>query len=315
MKRYSNLDEHMPIGSGLLRWRMEKWLADVPKPPAGGYRAFAERWRVLPDFAPDPSPRVWWLGHATVLLRLGNLHLITDPQFSERASPFSFLGPRRHVPPPADVNHLPKIDVALISHNHYDHLDDRSIRLLLRANPDLVCYVPEGLKPWMKRRGVRHVHELRWWQNHGLQELDVHCVPAQHWSARGLFDRNRTHWCGWVVKAHGLNFYFSGDTGYTPRLQEIASRLGPPDLAALPIGSYLPRWFMHPQHVDPPEAVRLHRELRVRNSLAIHWGTFELADDSLDEPVTLLQQAMGQDGLGPEDFWVFRQGDSRILHR
>ncbi|HEX2666995.1 MAG TPA: MBL fold metallo-hydrolase [Gammaproteobacteria bacterium] len=312
-KAYANLDPHMPIGKGLLRWRLEKYLAGVPQPPPGGYQAFAERWCVQPDFVPGTGPRTWWLGHATVLLRLGGLHLITDPHLSERASPFSFMGPKRLVPAPAQAGRLPKVDVVLISHNHYDHLDDRSIRALHQANPDLVCYAPKGLKPWFERRGIRHVHELGWWEKHGHQDLEIHCVPAQHWSARTPFDRNRTLWCGWVVKGAGLSFYFSGDTGYTPRLQEIASRLGPPDLAALPIGSYAPRWFMRPQHVDPPEAVRLHRELGVRRSLAIHWGTFELADDGLEEPVDLLQQALRESDLGADDFWVIRQGESRGL--
>jgi L-ascorbate metabolism protein UlaG (beta-lactamase superfamily) len=314
-QHFHNLDPHLPIGGNLLRWRWEKFKTGVPKPPQGGYAAFQSEWLVTPQFPADASPRVWWLGHATVLLRLDGINIITDPQLSERASPFSFLGPKRLVAPPSDVLHLPKIDVLLISHNHYDHLDAATVRGLLRANPAMVCYVPLGLKPWFQKRGAQHVHELGWWGNHAFQDLDIHCVPAQHWSARGLFDRNRTLWCGWVVKGHGLNFYFSGDTGYTPRLQEIASRLGPPDLAALPIGAYEPRWFMCPQHVDPPEAVQLHRELKVRHSLAIHWGTFELADDSLDAPVIALARALRQSDLSERDFWVLRQGDSRLIHR
>jgi L-ascorbate metabolism protein UlaG (beta-lactamase superfamily) len=313
--RYQNSDPRASIGGNVLRWQWEKFRAGVPKPPQGGYAAFADQWRVPADFSQDLNSRVWWLGHATVLLRLGGLHIITDPQLSERSSPFSFVGPKRLVAAPSDVPHLPKIDVLLISHNHYDHLDAPTVRALLRANPAMVCYVPLGLKPWFEKRGALHVHELGWWQNHGHKELDIHCVPAQHWSARSLLDRNKTLWCGWVMKGHGLNFYFSGDTGYSPHLQEIAGRLGPPDLAALPIGAYEPRWFMRTQHVNPPEAVQLHRELKVRNSLAIHWGTFELADDSLDAPIVALQQALRQSDLHEQDFWVIRQGDSRLLHR
>ena len=304
MKRYANLDGKPLEPQGVWHWQWQRRRAGLPHPPREGYAAFANRWLQPPDFSPGGS-RAWWLGHATVLLRLGNLHLITDPHLGLRASPFSFAGPKRLVTPPAPMERLPKIDVVLVSHNHYDHLDEGSILALHRANPGLVYYVPMGLGPWFRRRGLPHVHELDWWQKHGHEDLEIHCVPAQHWSARGLFDRNESHWCGWVVKAAGLNFYFSGDTGYTPRLKEISERLGPPDLAAIPIGAYAPRWFMAPQHVDPPEAVR--------HSLAIHWGTFELADDPLDEPVPLLQQAMAQDGLGPEDFWVLRQGESRPL--
>lgn len=311
--RFTNLDPHAPIGGNLLRWRWEKLLAGVPKPPQGGYEAFVQRWLATPDFTPAADPRIWWLGHATVLLRVGGLNLITDPHLTPRASPFSFIGPKRFVPAPAGTDRLPRIDAVLISHSHYDHLDDGSIRALLRANPAMVCYVPLGLRPWFLKRGAQVVHELGWWDKHEIQGLEIHCVPAQHWSARTLLDRNQTLWCGWVVKGLGLNFYFAGDTGYTPRLQEIASRLGSPDIAALPIGAYEPRWFMRTQHVNPPEAVDLHRELKVRHSLAIHWGTFELADDSLDAPILSLQESLKQQDLRPEDFWVIRQGESRSL--
>lgn len=313
MKRYENLDPHLTIGSGFFRWQRERLAGGLPKPPKEGYAAFAQRWRVTPEFTAGPGPRAWWLGHATVLLRIAGLHIITDPHLTLRASPFSFAGPKRHVAVPAKASELPSIDVVLISHNHYDHLDRLSILALLQRSPELTCYAPMGLGDWLRRRGLKHVHELEWWGKHGFKDLEIHCVPAQHWSNRTMFDRNQSLWCGWVVKTKAFNFYFSGDTGYTERLAEIASRLGSPDLAALPIGAYAPRWFMRTQHVDPPEAVLLHRQLKVRHSLAIHWGTFELADDSLDEPVELLQQAMAENGLGPEDFWIIRQGESRRL--
>lgn len=314
---FRNPDPQVRIGGDLRRWQRERRAAGLPKPPAGGYADFAARWRVEPDFripaaAPD-RPAVWWLGHATVLLRLAGLHLITDPQLSIRASPLPFLGPRRHVPAPAPVAALPKIDAVLVSHNHYDHLDLRTVRALRRANPDTVFYAPLGLAAWLRARGAEHVHELDWWQKREQGPLEIHCVPAQHWSARTLFDRNRTLWCGWLVRCGNFRFYFSGDTGYTPRLAEIAERLGPPDLAALPIGAYEPRWFMGGQHVNPAEAVRLHRELAVRRSLAIHWGTFELADDSLDEPLGALSQALAEQQVRDGDFWILRQGDSRII--
>jgi L-ascorbate metabolism protein UlaG (beta-lactamase superfamily) len=315
LKRYANLDP-VRIGEGFWRWQRERRRQGLPHPPPEGYTAFAERWLVRPDFDAGLQTQgnaVWWLGHATVLLRLGGLHLITDPHLTERASPLSFIGPRRHVPAPAAVHELPKIDLVLISHNHYDHLDSGSIRALLRRNPDTSFLAPMGLGAWLRRRGAARVRELDWWQSHEHHDLRIHCVPAQHWSARGLFDRYKTLWCGWVVKSRSFNFYFSGDTGYTPRLAEISMRLGAPDLAALPIGAYAPRWFMGPQHIDPPEAVRLHRELGVRRSLAIHWGTFELADDRLDEPVEDLRRVMTAQNLNPEDFWIIRQGEARRL--
>ena len=265
------------------------------------------------SLARSDQSAVWWLGHATVLLRIAGLHVITDPHLSYRASPLPFLGPRRHVPAPAAADELPKIGLVLISHNHYDHLDRSTIRALLHRNPGTVFLAPLGLADWLRRRGAVHVHELDWWQKHEHEGIEIHCVPAQHWSARGLFDRYKTLWCGWVLRSGSFSFYFSGDTGYTPRLTEISMRLGPPDLAALPIGAYAPRWFMGPQHIDPPEAVRLHRELGVKQSLAIHWGTFELADDRLDEPIESLQRVMAEQDLSPRDFWIFRQGEGRRL--
>jgi L-ascorbate metabolism protein UlaG (beta-lactamase superfamily) len=317
LTRYSNL-EPIRIGAGFWRWQRERRRLGLPHPPLEGYAAFAERWSMKPDFAlgsPLGSAQnsVWWLGHATVLLRVGDLHVITDPHLSQRASPLPFLGPRRLVPAPAAATELPKIDLALISHNHYDHLDRASIRALLRCNPATVFLAPLGLATWLRRCGALHVHELGWWQKHEHETLEIHCVPAQHWSARGLFDRYRTLWCGWMLRSGSFSFYFSGDTGYTPRLADISMRLGPPDLAALPIGAYAPRWFMGPQHIDPPEAIRLHRELGVKRSLAIHWGTFELADDRLDEPVARLQEVMVEQDLSPRDFWVIRQGEGRRL--
>ena len=316
-KRFVNPDP-VSIGGDFWRWQRERRAAALPRPPAEGYATFAQRWRVTPDFGygssvagDDARPVVWWLGHATVLLRIGGLHVITDPHLGGRASPLSFVGPPRRVPAPAQAQELPRIDAVLISHNHYDHLDAGSIRALLRCNPQMRCYAPLGLGAWLRRRGAAHVHELDWWQRHEYDGLELHCVPAQHWSARTLLDRNRTLWCGWVVRSKGFTFWFAGDTGYTRRLAEIAMRLGSPDLAALPIGAYEPRWFMRAQHIDPPEAVRLHEELGVARSLAIHWGTFELADDSLDQPAHALRTALTAHGMSEQVFWLLRQGEAR----
>jgi L-ascorbate metabolism protein UlaG (beta-lactamase superfamily) len=314
---FRNLDPQARIGGDFWRWRRERRAAGLPRQPDGGYKTFAERWLMQPDFRYDPSSAshsaVWWLGHATVLLRINGMHVITDPHLSHRASPLPFLGPERKVPAPAGVRQLPKIDAVLVSHSHYDHLDTETVRQLLRANPAVTFYVPLGLANWLRARGAQHVEELDWWDRREQQELEIHCVPAQHWSARTLFDRNRTLWCGWVVRAPGFSFYFSGDTGYTPQLSEISIRLGTPSLAALPIGAYEPRWFMRGQHIDPDEAVRLHRELGVAQSLAIHWGTFELADDSLDEPLHALQQSLLEQDVDNGTFWILKQGEHRLL--
>ncbi len=314
---FRNLDADVRIGGDLRRWRRERRAAGLPRPPAEGYDAFAQRWRVPPDFMLGASaasqPAVWWLGHATVLVRVNGLHIITDPHLNHRASPLPFLGPVRKVAAPASAHQLPKVDVMLVSHSHYDHLDVKTVRQLLRANPAIRFFVPLGLAPWFRAHGVSSVQELDWWDRREYRELEIHCVPAQHWSARTLFDRNRTLWCGWLVRAPGFSFYFSGDTGYTPHLAEIAARLGPPNFAALPIGAYEPRWFMRGQHVSPEEAVRLHRELCIRQSLAIHWGTFELADDSLDDPLSALAHSLAEQEVRESEFWVLRQGESRLI--
>jgi L-ascorbate metabolism protein UlaG (beta-lactamase superfamily) len=302
-------------GAGdLQRWRRERREARLPKPPGIGYEAFRQRWWQRADFG-GSEDAAWWLGHACVLLRVGGLHVITDPVLSPRASPVSFAGPKRRTPVPASVAELPHIDVVLISHNHYDHLDRRSVRQLARRFPDAVFLAPLGLQRWLRQQGVRDARELDWWQQAEIGGAVFSCVPARHWSARTLRDRNRSLWGGWVMQRGDFRFYFAGDTGYAERLAEIGARLGPFDLAALPIGAYAPRWFMHGQHVDPAEAVRLHRELGCRQSLAIHWGAFELADDPLDEPPLLLAAALQEQGVDPARFSAIRIGARLPLPR
>ncbi|WP_299690297.1 MBL fold metallo-hydrolase [Hydrocarboniphaga sp.] len=316
---FQNPDPGLRIAGDFWRWQRERRRSGVPHPPALGYEAFAAQWSQKPDFtlADDAAPRVWWLGHACVLLRVDGLWVITDPVLSRRASPLSFAGPSRKVRCVVDVAALPAIDVVLISHNHYDHLDSATVRALARRSQSQAratrFLVPLGLASKLRGWGCADVHELDWWQRHEHASLSFDCVPAQHWSARGLFDRNRTLWCGWTVRSRRFGFYFAGDTGYWSGLAEIAKRTGAIDLAALPIGAYAPRWFMQGQHIDPQQAVQLHRELGARHSLAIHWGSFELADDALDEPPQQLQAALAAAGLNQRDFWLLRQGESRAI--
>ncbi|NII12094.1 MBL fold metallo-hydrolase [Oleiagrimonas sp. C23AA] len=283
------------------RWQRERRQEQHPKPPEKGYLAFEQRWWQEADFD-GHGDALWWLGHASVLLRLDGLTVLTDPVLGQRASPVSFAGPRRRTPPAARVKQLPPVDVVLISHNHYDHLDRATVRQLVRRFPAACFLVPLGLARWLRRHGAQHVFELDWYQSHTHRGTRFTCVPAQHWSARTPWDRNRTLWGGWVMQHHRLSFYFAGDTGYAPQLAEIGQRLGPIDLAALPIGAYAPRWFMSSQHIDPNQAVQLHRELGIGRSLAIHWGAFELADDALDEPPRQLKRALREHGVSSADF-------------
>lgn len=313
---FVNLDPEVPIGGDFGRWRRERRRQRLPPPPRHGYPCFIQRWYQPADFSDSvEQPVVWWLGHASVMLRLGGQHIITDPHLSARASPLPFLGPRRKVPPATTVAELPKLALVLISHNHYDHLDATTIRALRRHSPRARYLVPLGLAGWLRRRGIDRVHELDWWQRVDIDGFSLHCVPAQHWSARGLHDRNRTLWCGWLLRGAGVTFHFAGDTGYSPRLAEIGRRLGPIDLTALPIGAYQPRWFMRGQHIDPSEAVRLWRELGARYALGIHWGCFELTDEPLDAPPEALQQALVASDLDPGRFWLLRQGGRRVIPR
>ncbi|MFP5307908.1 MAG: MBL fold metallo-hydrolase [Gammaproteobacteria bacterium] len=254
-----------------------------------------------------------WVGHSTFVLRWGGRWLITDPHLSARASPLSFAGPLRFTPPALQNGELPPLDVALISHNHYDHLDEPTLRRLAKDRPQLVFVVPLGLKRWFAQRRIERVVELDWWQSAEIAGLRVHAVPAQHFSGRNAHDRNATLWCGFVVEAQGRQLYFAGDTGYSPDFAEIGARFAPIDLSLLPIGAYEPRWFMHAMHVCPEEAVKIHRDVGSRRSVAMHWGTFRLTEEPLDEPPHRLRRALDEAGVAHDDFWVLQHGETRAL--
>jgi N-acyl-phosphatidylethanolamine-hydrolysing phospholipase D len=309
--------------SELLRWRWQALRDGLPTPPR----------EPIPIEAPDTAflqanaragaamvPAVTWIGHATVLVQAGGLNVLTDPIFSERASPLTWIGPKRAQPPALDAGALPRIDVVVISHNHYDHLDEASVKALA-AQPggSPLFIVPLGLKAWLADHGIANAVELDWWQVHRVGDTEVMLTPVQHWSARGLGDRMKTLWGGYAVLQPGFRWFFAGDTGYSQDFREIARRLAPRlggagfDLALLPIGAYEPRWFMQPQHVNPAEAVQIHRDLSARRSLGIHWGTFALTDESLDEPPRALASAREAAGLAEDAFFVMPIGRTQRL--
>ncbi|WP_341678056.1 MBL fold metallo-hydrolase [Niveibacterium sp. SC-1] len=313
----NNYPMQAPSRSDTLRWQWERWRDGLPPAPQDLPTP------VEPDLAalahPGPRPAVTWIGHATVLLQVAGRNVLTDPQFSERASPFSFAGPKRAQPPGVPLASLPHIDLVLISHNHYDHLDQASLAALARqagGAPELV--VPLGIETWMAEEVPEwprdRIHRFDWWDGRAFGELRTTLVPVQHWSARGLFDRNETLWGGWVLEAPDFRFFFSGDLGYSRDVADIAARFPQGfDFAAIAIGAYEPRWFMHSQHVDPTEAVRVFRELKVRRALGIHWGTFALTDEPLDQPPRDLAQARAAQGVAESDFFVLRHGETRVL--
>ncbi len=247
----------------------------------------------LPSVPPEPNSianpadaQVTWIGHSTFLLQVDGLNFLTDPIFSERASPVSFAGPRRSTPPAMTVQQLPAIDVVLISHNHYDHLDKASIKALQKKQPDNppTYYVPLGQKAWFDKRGISKVIELDWWDNASVGDTTVHAVPVQHWSSRSPFDRNKALWAGFLIDSPSQRTLFVGDSGYSDDFKTIAQRLGTVDLALVPIGAYDPRWFMKSAHMNPEEALQVVKDVGASRAIGMHWGTFALTDEPMAEP-------------------------------
>jgi N-acyl-phosphatidylethanolamine-hydrolysing phospholipase D len=266
-----------------------------------------------PLVAPDPSALaastgLTWIGHASFLVRMDGTTFLTDPMFSRRASPLSFAGPARLVPPGVALDALPKVDFALVSHDHYDHLDLPSVRALARRGVRFV--VPAGVGELVRRAGGE-VTELAWWERTDVGPVTVHCVPSRHFSGRSLFDRNRRSWAGFVVEGPTRRFYHAGDTATFDGFSEIGRRLGPIDLAAMPIGAYLPRRIMAPVHVTPEEALQGALAARASRVAAMHWGTFDLADEPLDEPPRRFRAEAERLGLAEDRAWVLKVGETR----
>jgi len=312
----------------VLRWRWEASRKGLPPRPAAPTPQVEPDLRFLHANAAAGAamrPAVTWIGHATVLAQLGGLTLLTDPIFSLRASPLGFAGPKRHQPPGIALSALPHIDLVVVSHNHYDHLDEASVHALCRqAGGPPLFIVPLGLKAWLAGHGVPGAVELDWWEQHRVGGVDVALVPAQHWSGRGLADRMKTLWGGFAVFAPDCHLLYAGDTGYSRDFDDIRRRFadrqtpaagGGFDIALLPIGAYEPRWFMAEQHVNVHEALKIHHDLGAKRSLGVHWGTFELTDEALDEPPKVLAEIRAAHGIADEAFFVLAIGETRSVPR
>ncbi len=280
----------------------------------------SEEWPDWVDFpAAEPPParvsegmRVTFVNHATVLIQLENLNILTDPVWSDSVGPTSWLGPERHKAPGIAFEKLPKVDVVLISHNHYDHLDVPTLeRLAERDHPLILAGL--GTSALLAEDDIERAEDLDWWQSREVGKVRITFVPAQHWSTRGVGDRNVNLWGSFFIRAPAGSVYFGGDTGKGPHFAAIRERLGAPTVALLPIGAYEPRWFMHPQHINPAEAVEAHRVLGAERSVGIHFGTFDQTDEGMVQPQRDLATALRAQGVEPRAFVALENGASISL--
>lgn len=286
----------------VLKWKIQggvsKWPESVPNVTYP-----------MPVLAEGKKANFTFINHATFLIQTPGVTFLTDPVFSERVSPLTWAGPKRVRLPGITLDNLPTIDVVLISHNHYDHMDAESLKQIdARFHP--LFLVPLGDEKRLKEWGIQNVKEMDWWEEFKVKEATITFTRVQHWSNRSLTDKNESLWGGYMVSTSQLKFYFGGDTGYADHFKETFSRLGAPDVSLLPIGAYAPRWFMNLHHMNPEEAVKAHLELQSKYSLPMHFGTFQLTNEGYDEPVLELKQALEKLKVSSENFPVMDQGQT-----
>jgi L-ascorbate metabolism protein UlaG (beta-lactamase superfamily) len=258
--------------------------------------------------------RITFINHSTFLIQVDGVNILTDPIWSERASPFTWAGPKRVKFPGIKMEDLPRIHAVVISHNHYDHLDIHTMRTIFGAHHPKI-FTPLGVKSYFDEEQITGVTDLDWWNEVSVSDsVKVQAVPAQHFSGRGVLDRDATLWAGYVIKTSKGNVYFAGDTGYNEKtFKEIGDKAGPMAVSLLPIGAYLPRWFMSPVHTSPEEAVKIHQDVRSTNSIGMHFGTFPLADEEQDQSGKDLRTAMARYNLNENVFVTLKEGDVKIF--
>jgi len=302
---------------GLIKWMFMRSRTPVPpdasKPPV----PFASP--SIPDRSDNLS--MTWIGHTTFLIQCDGINVLTDPIWSMRASPVKFAGPARLVYPPIRLESLPQIDLTLLSHDHYDHLDDTTVRQLVERFPEMQWVAPLKVGRFLEKRGARHIIECDWWDEGVAGGILVGCTPARHFSGRYPWNRNATLWCGYTLSFANVIVYFAGDTALMPEFERVAERFGPFDVAILPIGAYEPRWFMRAVHMTPEDCVAAMGQILSGNSdqacvmAASHWGTFKLTDEPVMEPPRLARMSWENAGYPVENLWIFQHGETRSLPR
>jgi L-ascorbate metabolism protein UlaG (beta-lactamase superfamily) len=301
-RQFHNHASGWQSGGSFLKWQLTKepqpwpvWIDDVPGPPP-------------PERVDGGRLRVTWINHASLLVQMDGVNVITDPIWSERCSPVAFAGPKRHRAPGLRFEDLPPLDAVLVSHNHYDHLDLPTLRRLRSTTPSLRTFTPLGNAELLRKNGIAGARDLDWWQEVQLTErVKITLVPSQHFCARGISDRNATLWGGFVISGPSGKVYFAGDTGWGKHFGEVRERFGEIRVALLPIGAYLPRWFMKPAHINPAEAVDAHLALGATTSIAMHFATFKLGDDGYEQPADDLRKAIA--AKGSPRFLILRHGE------
>ncbi len=280
-------------------------LTRKPEPYTENYETYVRTEAMPPP--PTLGTKITFVNHATFLIQANGKNILTDPVWSKRCSPFQWAGPKRMRPPGLAFEALPQIDLILLSHNHYDHLDlDTLYRLREKYDPQII--VPLGVKNMLSKRGFTKVAEMDWWDTKSIMGFEIQSTPTNHFSARGMFDRDKTLWCGYLLKYQGFKTYFLGDSGYGQIFKTINERCGPMDLSLIPIGAYKPRWFMSPIHVSPEEAVQVHLDVQSKQTIAMHFGTFPLADDGQGTAEKEFAIALKEKGVDSKSFMVPEEG-------
>jgi N-acyl-phosphatidylethanolamine-hydrolysing phospholipase D len=311
-KGFQNLYRPLERGFGsFLRWQLGLGPREIlPLSPeeVPDYKPEMAQPAIQRIKGPDSNKiQVTWIGHSTFLIQMEGMNILTDPIWSDSCGPNGFLKVKRITPPGVPFEELPPIHAVLISHNHYDHLDEPTVK---RLGNGPTYFVPLGIARWFEKRKIKNVVEMDWWQTSSIGGLNVHSVPIQHFSNRTPFDRNETLWSGWIIENDSSRIFFAGDTGYSPVFKEIGDRFRPIQISIIPIGAYRPRWFMNPVHVDPPEAIEILKDTLSEIAIAGHWGTFKLSDEPLGEPAVYLRKALKEKDVEEGRFTIMKFGET-----